>query len=150
MITAQFHSPATCVLRADDTIAAAIVAFMTTRAHALPVVDADQRLLGILRLDGLLKLLLPKAAALGGMTDLSFVSDTLADIRQRYAGIAGEPIAAHVQRPDHPIHPDTPLAEVLMLLERGDCELPVCERGSGRLLGVVSAIHVLELVTRRD
>lgn len=114
------------------------------------MVDARERVIGIFTVDRLLGLLLPKAVRGAGLADLAFVSETLANVRERFAEVADQKIAAHVDRIEHPIHADTPLQEILLLLMRGENDLPVVDRATGRLLGMASATRLLSLIARAE
>lgn len=136
-------------LRDTDTIAKAArtLCDLQHRVSALPVTDADGKLIGIFTVDRLLKLLLPAAATVNsGLLDLSFVSDTLEHVREKMRSIAEHPVSRHLEQPPRAVHPDTPLMEVMLLLYRGENDLPVTDERSGKLLGIVSAIDILRAV----
>ena len=42
-----------------------------------------------------------------------------------------------VVEPDHVVHPDTPPLEIVLLLYQGANNIPVVDRGTGRLVGMV-------------
>ena len=114
------------------------------RVSDLPVVDAAGKLVGMFKLERALAALLPKAALLGhGMPDLAFVSDTLESCATRCAKSSATPCANSSSKPDHVVHPDTPPLEIVLLLYQGANNVPVVERDSGRLVGMVSARDVL-------
>ncbi len=76
------------------------------RVSDLPVVDAAGKLVGMFKLDRLLAVLLPKAALLDyGMPDLTFVSDTLDQLRERMREIEARSVREFVVKPDHVVHP---------------------------------------------
>ena len=54
-----------------------------------------------------------------------------------------EPVRHFAVKPDHVVHPDTSPMEVVMLLYKGANNVPVVDRDSGRLVGMVSARDVL-------
>lgn len=146
MQNAAFYSPATRTLRPTTTVADAMAAFVADRVSAFPIVGDDGRVTGLLTADRMLRLLLPRAVASGALADLAFVSDSLAHLRERLAHHAADPVGPHAEPLPGPIHPDTPLAEVLLLLDRGADDLPVTERDTGRLVGTVSASGMLALI----
>ncbi len=142
----KFYSANARALRPTTTVGEAIAAFVADRVTALPVVGADGRVVGLLTADRVLRLLLPRAAAAGELADLAFVSDSVADLRLRLARHVDEAIADYASPITHPIHPETALTEVLLLLDRGANDLPVTDRDSGRLVGMVSASGMLALI----
>lgn len=140
-------------LRDSDTVGDAlrILVQLGRCVSSLPVVDESGKLVGVLSVDQLISLLLPKAALLNeALPDLSFVSDTLEHLKEKMRGLEGEPVSRHMGEPGHPVYPDTPLMEVLLLLYRGENDLPVIERNTGRLLGIVSAIDILRALKPRE
>ncbi len=131
-------------LKDTDSVADATRRMLDDRVSDLPVIDASGKLIGMFKLDRLLAGLLPKAALVGyGMPDLTFVSDTLAELRDRMREIDAHPVRDFAVRPDHVVHPDTTPVEIVLLLYRGAGNVPVVARDSGQLIGMVSARDVL-------
>ena len=130
------------VLRDTDTMADATRKMLANRVSDLPVIDATGRFVGMFKLQAVLGHLLPKAALIG-LPDLTFVSDTTHELRRRMAHIEHQPVRDFVVRPEHMITPDTSPSEVVLLLYRGTNNLPVVEPGTERLIGMVSARDVL-------
>ena len=90
---------------------------------------------------GLVLAFLPRYAAT--RPDLAFVSDTLAQLREKMDEIEDDPVCNYVVKPDHVIHPETPPLEIVLLLYQGANNVPVVDRDSGRLVGMVSARDLL-------
>lgn len=131
-------------LKDTDTVAEATRRMLGSRVSDLPVVDPEGRLVGMFKLDRLLAALLPAAALVGyGMPDLSFVSDDLDDLREKMGAVDARPVRDFAVMPEHIVHPDTPPMEIVLQLHRGANNVPVVERETGRLVGVVSARDVL-------
>jgi CBS-domain-containing membrane protein len=96
------------------------------------------------KLDRLYATLLPKAALIGyGVPDLAFVSDTLGQLREKKREIEDLAVRDFVVRPHDVVHPDTPPLEIVLLLHHGVNAIPVLERKSGKLVGMVSARDLL-------
>ena len=96
------------------------------------------------KLDRLYATLLPRAALIGfGLPDLTFVSDTLAQLREKMREIDDQPVQRYVVAPDHVVYPDTPPLEFVLLLHQGVNNVPVVDRESGRLVGMASARDLL-------
>jgi CBS-domain-containing membrane protein len=137
--TQEFHA-----LRDTDTVAEATRRMLEHRVSDLPIVDASGKLVGIFKLDRLLAGLLPSAALVGyGMPDLAFVSDDIDTLRRKMRKIDAAKVREFAVRPEHVVHPDTAPVEVVLQLYRGANNLPVVERETGRLVGMVSARDVL-------
>lgn len=131
-------------LKDTDTVADATRRMLEHRVSDLPVVDAEGKFVGMFKLDRLLAGLLPAAAIVGyGMPDLTFVSDDLDDLRDKMRAIDTRPVRDFAVTPERVVHPDTAPLEMVLQLYRGANSLPVIERESGRLVGVVSAREVL-------
>lgn len=131
-------------LQGGDVVGEATRRMLTNFVTDLPVVEDDGRLIGILKLERLLASLLPKGALIGfGMEDLSFVSDTLDHLRRQMHTVADTPVRHLMVKPDNVVHPDTSPVEIVLLLYRGASNVPVVERDTGKLVGMVSARDVL-------
>lgn len=138
------YNTAYSALAADDSVGDATRRMLADRVSDLPVVDADGRLIGLFKLDRLFASLLPRAALLGyGMPDLAFVSDSLAELRERMREVEDAKLRDFVVKPDHVVHPDTSPLEIVLLLYKGANNIPVVTRDSGRLVGMAAARDVL-------
>jgi CBS-domain-containing membrane protein len=128
----------------SDTVADAARRMLDHRVSDLPVVDRSGRLVGMLKLDRLLAGLLPQAALLGyGVPDLSFVADDFEALRRKAKRLGSGVVRDFMVKPDPVVHPDTAPVEIVLHLYRGANNLPVVERATGRLVGMVSARDVL-------
>jgi CBS-domain-containing membrane protein len=138
-------------LRNTDTVGVALRRMLADRVTDLPVLDSAGRLVGMFKLDRVFAALLPKAALIGfGMEDLAFASDTLGQLRGRMREIESEAVQAFVVRPAHVVHPDTTPLELVLLLHQGANNVPVVERETGQLLGMVSARDLLTALLTGD
>jgi CBS-domain-containing membrane protein len=132
------------LLKDTQSIADAVQRMLDDRVSDLPVVDADNRFIGMFRLDRLYATLLPKAALIGyGVPDLAFVHDTLGQLRAKMREIEKEPVRDFVVKPRDVVNPDTPPLEIVLLLHQGANNIPVVERDTGCLVGMVSARDLL-------
>jgi len=126
------------------TVADAARRMLEHRVSDLPVIDAEGKFVGMFRLDRLLAALLPAAALVGyGVPDLTFVSDDLDDLRAKMRALDARPVRDFAVTPERVVHSDTAPLEMVLQLYRGANSLPVVERDTGRLVGVVSARDVL-------
>jgi len=131
-------------LKDTDTVAEATRRMLGSRVSDLPVVDTAGKLVGMFKLDRLLAALLPAAALVGyGMADLAFVSDDLDALREKMDAIDVRTVREFAEMPENIVHPDTPPLEIVRQLYRGANNVPVVERDTGRLFGMVSARDVL-------
>ena len=144
MSLAPLYTTDFVALRNTDTVGEATTQMLRHRVTDLPVVSADGKLMGMFKLERMLAFLLPKAALIGyGMPDLGFVSHDLEDLRQHMRDIEHHPVLRYVVAPQHTADPKTSPLEIVLLLYRGVNNIPVVDRGSGKLLGMISARDLL-------
>src|SRR4030095_13722140 len=106
MKTTAIFNPDFLSLQDTDTVREATRRMLQNRVSDLPVVDASGKLLGMLKLELLLAVVLPRACLIGpGVPDLSFVPDTIDDLRARMREIEDKPVKEFVIDAPHVIHP---------------------------------------------
>jgi CBS domain-containing protein len=131
-------------LRDTETVGEATRRMLDHHVSDLPIVDASGALLGMFRLERLFAVLLPKAVTLGdGVPDLSFLADSVEQLRDRMRGIEASPVREFAVKPEHVVHPGTSPLETVLLLYRGENAIPVVDAEGGKLVGMVSARDVL-------
>lgn len=144
MSSESMMTPAPVTLTPDRTVGEALAELLAHRQSAVPVVDREGRYLGMFGARDLIRALLPKGATLDDMLpDLSFVTEEMDDIRDRLGRILDHRIGRHVDESAPVVHPETPMMETLLLIYRSRGMLPVVERKTRRLLGVVSGSEAL-------
>lgn len=138
------------LLRPDDTVGAALALLLRSRYLALPVVDGERRYLGLFAKSRLFGLMLPSIVALedvlpklAHLTDLAYLSDDLADLRERFERLRERPVGPFADREAPTLKPDSPLMEAVLLVFRTRNFVPVVDPVSGRLVGVVSTWDIL-------
>ncbi len=112
----------------------------------LPVVDDDGRFLGVFSTVHLIELLLPVAATVeGGLTDLSFVQDSLDDIRERYKNVENHKVGDFIESEHVPVvHTGTSLVEAMLLLYQHRTHVTVVEESTNKVVGVITVNGILE------
>ncbi len=131
-----------------DTVERAAELLVQERALALPVVEVSGKLVGTFGVDGLAKLLLPRAVTLDvgleELTDLDFVADSLEELRERMGRVCEQPVKKYMDTETRrPLDPDSSFTEALFLLHRLGEDLPVVDPSTGKLVGMVSPWDVL-------
>jgi CBS domain-containing protein len=127
-----------CV-REDDTIGFAAREIVEHRCISLPVVDANGRFLGLFGIFDLLALLVPRVAVIGNLLpNLQFLSDDDGEMRQKFATLRDSPVRRAINRDAPRTYPDTPLIEAIRLLCRNHLTIPVVERDTERLVGIIT------------
>lgn len=144
---ATLMDPHPTIVKPTDLISTAIEHVMTHRYRHLPVVDEEGRYLGIFGVNCLLRLVLPKAAIMEqGLSNVSFIYETVADLHDRLRGMAHEPISTCMRTDISTVYPDTPLVETLLNLYNSKSCVPVVERETRKLAGMISYFDVGERI----
>jgi len=137
---------------ASASLAQAIDVLFSNRIKSVPIVDDNQIYRGLFGMHSLVRHLLPRAARLdagASLTDLNFVHDSIDSIKERLSGNLNEPVTKFVDAELVPVAPDESLLGTLLILDRHRHTLPVVDRASGKLLGVVTYWGVLSRLTGR-
>ncbi|HNC20737.1 MAG: CBS domain-containing protein [Candidatus Accumulibacter cognatus] len=141
------------VLKPTDSVSVALQTMVRERLPALPVVDTDGRYVGMLPRSRLVALAMPRVLShdtdqqpLARLLRVGFIRDSLADLQERMAAAANDPVSQHLDREVPVLSPDTPLMNALLFLYRQRNVLPVVE--NGKLLGIVSVWDVLARIGR--
>ncbi|MDS4042302.1 MAG: CBS domain-containing protein [Candidatus Competibacter sp.] len=148
MTAKTLMNPNPMTLGPSDTVAAAAARILEHHLRHLPVVDAQGRYLGTFSVYSLLKLTLPQAVLdKHGLDNVSFVTEHVSDLAQRLGGRREEPVRNWLNI--HEVaHPETPVMEVMLLMLQGrTTSVPVVNKESGKLEGIVSFWDVLEKLT---
>lgn len=156
-MTAQaLLTPSPVTLAADAPLEHGVNALLQHRITALPITDSSGCYLGCLTIRHVLGLLIPKAATLpatlhegGLLPDLSYINESLPDVRERLQGLWGRPLGEFLDTTVPLVRTDTPITEVLWLLYHGNhCVLPVVDE-QGKLLGLITSWHALTSAAER-
>ncbi len=144
MTAKLFMNPNPVIIRTSDTIAYGAEQIMKKQRRDLPVVDEEGRFKGMLTVDCLLYLVLPKAVTMKqGMDALPFVQDSLGDLRKRLKKYLDKPVTVCLKEKNVAVvHPDTPTVATLLTLYQAKANLPVVEKDTGRLVGTISYYNV--------
>ena len=137
--------PTPTVLSADETVLEALRKILLVRVRSLPVVDAGGELVGVFGVHRLLTLVVPRIVGQDqGLWNTAFLKDSVADLRRRLGAVADEPVREHMATDFGVVHPDSPLPQTVALLHQGHDSIPVVERETGKLVGVITYWHVLD------
>jgi CBS domain-containing protein len=129
----------------------AVALIMKHKFRNLPVIDEQGRYLGVISSNRLLRIILPKAATMEPPLErLEFVHDTIEDLRERWNEAADRPVTEFLDSDVETVAPDTSLDETLLTLYHNRTSLPVVERPTGRLVGIVSLWSVGNAVIGHD
>ena len=131
---------------ADETVSEAVRLMMEFGMRNLPVVDGAGKLLGVFTTVHLIELLLPKAATIeGGLSDLSFVHDTIDDVRERWKEVRDHRVGDFIETENIPLATaDTSLIEVLLLISQNRTHVSIVDEDSGKVIGVITLSKILD------
>lgn len=137
-------------IRRDKSIRTALQMLLKHRLLGLPVVDDEDRYLGMFLRSELVATLLPRIVRLeeelpevSRLLDVGFMSDTIQEAQERFQAVADRPVSDYLQTETPVLRPDTPVMNAVLFLYRARTYLPVVDEASGKLLGVVSTWDIL-------
>lgn len=135
-------------VRENDTIGMAARELVEHRCISLPVVDREDRFVGLFGIFDLLALLVPRVAVIGNLLpNLQFLSDDDDEMRQKFTSLKDRPVKRAVNREAARVHPDTPLIEAIRLLCRNNLVIPVVTQDGEKLIGIIhywdAARHII-------
>lgn len=151
-MTAQtIMNPNPTAIRSTDTVASAAQLILSHHLRHLPVVDEQGIYLGTFGIFSLLSLTLPKVATIdAGLNHMPFSAHRLPDLRDRLRQVAHEPVLNCLRQDVEIVHPDTPLMETVLLLLRNRVALPVLERETRRLVGIISSWEAVKKIVGEE
>jgi CBS-domain-containing membrane protein len=113
--------------------------------RAVPVVDENRRMVGLLSLSVLLKNLLPVSVTMEeGLQKLDFLMGAGPGIAKRLRKIKKQTVADVMTQDAVVLHPTTPIWEAIRLLVKYGSPLPVVDEESRKLLGIISEQSALK------
>ena len=147
MSCAAIMTRAPVTIRQDKSVADTAAKLVSHHFINLPVVDSDDRYVGMFGLYDLLSLVIPRVALAGDlMSNLRFISDDPEELRRRYGEVKSRPVSEFANRNSPTLDPDSPEVEAIRLFCRNHISLPVVDRDSGRVLGIVSCWDAMRAI----
>ena len=150
MKASEVMEPNPSTLKPDDSIESAARFIMDKRYRSLPVVDADGCYLGMFGINCLLKQVIPNAVINHGLENVSFIHESFEELFERFAAVKDEPISICMSTDIKAIPPDTPLTDTMLQLYETRASIPVVEKDSCKLLGMISYWEVGEKILQAD
>jgi len=139
--------PTTTSLYMDEPLSKAIDFIMERHMGLVPVVDRQERFVGVLSGDRLMRALLPKHLTMvRGLDRMGYLRESREELRERLDELAQRPISAVMEPRAEVVHPDTPLIEAHTILSGTQFVVPVVDPDNGRLLGAISFFTILALL----
>ena len=147
-MTAQtLMNPNPVVLKPTDSVTTAASLILQNHLRHLPVVDEQGRYLGTFGIYSVLQLTLPSAVLKQGLENVAFVMETAHDLAERLGKHDNEPVRNWLTQ-DPVAYPDTPSMKVLQLILHGHTSVPVVDKQTHRLEGIISSWNVLEILMK--
>jgi len=147
MSCAAIMTRAPVTIRQEESVAAAVAKLVSHHFTNLPVVDSSDCYVGMFGLYDLLSLLVPRVALAGDlMSNLRFIADDPEELRRKYQDVKSRPVSEVVSRNSPTLDPDAPEVEAIRLFCRNHISLPVVDRDSGRVLGIVSCWDAIRAI----
>ena len=132
----------------QDTIGIAARKIMRRRYRSLPVVDDQRRFLGVVNVNDMLRLILPPQVTSQSISAVieRFHNLSLEDLRENLDQLLENPIAPHIDKEVVTVSPETSLIETLLTMYHQEKNLPVVDRASGRLEGMISYYDIGDMM----
>ncbi len=147
MTAETLMNPNLVALKPTDSVTTAADLILQHHLRHLPVVDEQGRYLGTFGIYSVLQLTLPSAVLKQGLENIAFVMETAHDLAQRLRRRHDEPVRNWLTQ-DPVVYPDTPAMKVLQLILQGHTSVPVVDKKTRRLKGIISSWNVLEILMR--
>lgn len=126
-------------IREQESVADAAAKLVSHHFTSLPVVDAQERYLGMFGFYDLMSLLVPRVALAGDlMSNLRFIADDPDELRRKYREVKNWRMSQVANRNAPTLDPEAPEVEAVRLFCRNHFCVPVVDRESGRVLGIIS------------
>lgn len=127
------------VLQRTDRLREAAKLILDHHFRNVPVVDEEGRYLGVVSANRLLGVVLPRVATMeDGLESLPFVRDSVEDLRERWMAAEDLPVSDFLDTSLLTVSPDASTAETVLALYQNRTSLPVVNKETGRLEGIVS------------
>jgi CBS domain-containing protein len=148
MSCAAIMTKAPPTIRDDASVAEAAGALVAQHQTILPVVDGEGRYAGMFGICDLLSLLVPRVALAGNlMANLRFIADDPGELRRKFQEVKNLRVADVADRNAAELHPDSPEIEAIRLFCRNQSTLPVVEKESRKVVGMISCGDAIRAIT---
>lgn len=138
-------SPDPLTFRQDQTVGEAVGVLVARRFRSVPVVDAAGKMTGQFGVHAVLRMIVPRIATERlGLPHLPFVQDDMEDLRRRLHRFWDKPVGDYAEQDYYVVHPDTPLTKTVLSLYHTHDNLPVVDRKTGQLLGIISYWDIVQ------
>jgi CBS domain-containing protein len=131
----------------DATVAVATAKLIEHHHASLPVVDAEGRYIGMFGIHDLLGLIVPRVALAGDLTsNLRFIADDPRELRRSYEQVKTLHVSDVADRGGARLFPDSPEIEAIRLSFRSPTPIPVVEKETDKVLGIISSQDAIRAI----
>lgn len=127
--------------------AGTVIDFM--RQHHLecvPIVDRDNKFVGLVSTEKLMRMLLPKSISMmRGIKHASYLHESIDDLQDRLHNIRSQLIGDLLDPHAQTVHPEAALADALLVISERQNVVPVVD-DNGRLIGAISYFSIMHAV----
>ena len=147
MIASNIMSANPVSIKLDATVRDAVVLLVRLGLHDLPVVDADDRPVGIVTSRSILHYAVP-AYASDDLLAVMRAGPDVGSVYRRLAEVADKPIADVVDRQVQPVRHDMPTSAVAAMLInlKYDTRNVLVVDNEGKLIGIISARDIIRRI----
>jgi CBS domain-containing protein len=133
---------------ANATVADAAAKLAAHNHTSLPVIDAEGRYVGMFGIYDLLGLLAPRVALAGDLkANLRFIAGDHDELRLHYGELKTRCVSEAADRNALRIGPDASATEAIRLCCRSQMPVPVIEKDTGKVLGLISCWDAMRALT---
>lgn len=128
-------------LQPDCTFRQALFIAQEHNVRYLPVVDDNQRFLGLFSSLTLLNLLLPQAVSINmgkKPVDLNFMRTSIANLQEQLDEIGHQPIFRHLITDVPTCHADSSIMEAIHILHNHHTHVVITDKATNRFLGIIT------------
>ncbi len=137
------------IAKSDLTVGEIVSLLEENNLRAVPVVDDNNKLLGMFSTRILLRNLLPASVTMqDGLQRLNFVIGAAPSLARLLSKINKDLILDHIDPNPVVLHLDTPMWEIIRLLTEHGSPLPVVNKADGTLEGLISDQSILGLLNK--
>lgn len=136
-------APVKVQLYAEDPAGDAIDFMVEKHMGLVPVVDRQERFVGLISGDRLMRFMLPAMLMMmRGHQRMSYLNESREEFQERLDELRARPLGELVDRSAVTVHPETPLVDALQVISQKQFVVPVVD-GAGKLVGAISFFSLL-------
>ncbi len=138
-------------LHRDDPVHVAIDFMLEKHMGLVPVVDSEERFVGLISGDRLMRFMLPKHITMvRGLKRMGYLRESEEELRERLEDMGKSTIGEIMNIRAKVVYPDSPLVEAQKILSDTQFVVPVVDRDNGKLLGAISFFTIFSKLREEE